>query len=163
MAREKVIDVRYSRTRYSHGTLSRQRKPRPLIERLFLIAVKSRERMEALAPRCGATEDLRGLCAVAAFDLFRALNAAQIPARFAVGQNHCFCLVDGFVVDTTATQFLNADPVDGVWIASVADLADDPGVWRVTVSFATEEEVLAADFWQHWNASERPHALLNFT
>ena len=50
--REKVI------VRYSHGKLSRQRKPRPLIDRLFLIAVKSHERMQALALRCDATEDL---------------------------------------------------------------------------------------------------------
>lgn len=63
------------------------------------------------------------------------------------------------VVDTTATQFLNADPVDGVWIASVADLADDPGVWRVSASFDTEDAVLASDIWQHWQPSERPHAL----
>ena len=155
--REKVIDVGYRR--YSHGKLPRQRVKRPLIDRLFLIAVKSRERVEAIARGRGAPDDLHGVCALAALDLFRALLAEQIPVRFAVGKNHCFCLVEGLIVDTTATQFRNADPVDGVWIASATDLADDPGVWEVTASFATEAEILAADLWRLWYASQRPHAL----
>jgi hypothetical protein len=131
------------------------------VDRLFEIAVKSRRRMETLARRRRASKDLHCLCAVAALDLFRSFREAQIEVRYAVGKKHCFCLVGDFMVDTTATQFKNAEPVEGVWIASSRDpdFLDDPGVWEVSTSFPTEEEVLAADLWRHWPSNQRPHAL----
>ncbi len=124
--------------------------------RLFLIAVKSRQRIDALAQKYGYSNDLHKLCAVAALDLFRALRLAGVHPRFAVGQNHCFCIVDDLIVDTTATQFRNADPVHGVWIVALSDLTDDPGVWKSHVIFDKVCDLLMSDIWKQWPASERP-------
>jgi hypothetical protein len=136
--------------------------PQPgMVARIFTIARASRARMDALARLRGFPADLHRFCALAAMDLFRSLRADGLPARFAVGENHCFCLVGALIVDTATSQFTNADPVEGVWIASSIDpdMLADPGVWRVTATFDTEHDILAAEFWSSWPEDERPHAL----
>ena len=106
-------------------------------------------------------QDLHGLCAHAAMDLFRALQEAGILAQYVVGQNHCFCMVDNLIVDTTATQFRNVDPVQGVWIADALDedMIQDPGVWRITATFSSEADILSSDIWSEWPEAEKPNSL----
>ena len=133
---------------------------RDFITRLYLIAVESRWRMEMIARESGCDDDLHQLCAKAALDLFRALQMAGIRARLVIGQNHCFCMVDPLIVDTTATQFRNVELVDGVWIANSTDpeLIADPGVWKISKIFDRERDYLAPENWRNWPADERPNA-----
>ena len=55
-------------------------------------------------------EDLEGWCAIAAAELHKRLTADGIAVDIHMwvsewGECHCFCVVDDYVVDITATQF----------------------------------------------------------
>ena len=116
---------------------------------------------EFSAAKQGVVTIMQGLCAQAALRLFRALAAAGMPVRFAIGQHHCFCMVGDLIVDVTAGQFRNADPVEGVWIADRTDpdIAADPGVWRISQTFLTERDVLRSPIWAFWPEAERPQEI----
>jgi hypothetical protein len=131
------------------------------VRALFEIARESRVRMERAAEASGFGQDLHRLCAPAAMDLFRSLAARGFRPRFVVGRNHCFCTVGVLIVDTTATQFANADPVDGVWIADGGDpdLVADPGAWDPTHVFDAEADATASPIWSAWPEAERPARL----
>lgn len=128
-----------------------------LVARIFEIAKQAHRRVRTTAAG-QAQGGLSGLCAHAALDLMRALQGAGLAAEFVVGQNHCFCQVGNLIVDITAEQFRNVQPVEGVWIADALDpeMQDDPGVWRPSARFSSPAAVLAAPIWSSWPECERP-------
>lgn len=56
-------------------------------------------------------DDLQGLCAIAARRLFLEFKNEGYSPKIAYQKNHCFVLVDGYLVDVTATQFAHAEVV----------------------------------------------------
>jgi len=99
------------------------------------------------------------MCAIAAFELFDRLMAdPKLRGRaivFAKSEFHAFVMVDGLVVDVTATQFVNTDSVEGVWIVDLSD-EPDPGVWVPTEVALTREGILALPCWHRWVSAELP-------
>jgi hypothetical protein len=133
---------------------------RQLVSQLFAHAKKVRAWAEDIARNTGRdAQTLKGMCAIAAFELFSRLKAdPKLRGRtivFAKSEFHAFVLVDGLVVDVTATQFINTDPVEGVWIADLSD-EPDPGVWAPNDLAETCEEILALSCWRRWVLSELP-------
>lgn len=53
---------------------------------------------------------LAGLCAISTVHLFRRLSDIGIKSEIHFGDCHVFLVVDGIVVDVTATQFADEDP-----------------------------------------------------
>lgn len=102
---------------------------------------------------------LQGLCVIAAYELFDRLSKnprlSGYKIRFAKSEFHAFVTVDALTVDVTATQFLNTDPVDGVWIVDLTD-EPDPGVWLATEFADSPAEVLLLQCWRGWPQAELP-------
>ncbi len=48
---------------------------------------------------------LNGMCAIASCHLFNELKKAGIDSRIAINDQHCFLIVDNYIVDVTASQF----------------------------------------------------------
>jgi len=48
---------------------------------------------------------LNGMCAIASCHLFKQLQDAGIDSRIAINDQHCFLIVDHYIVDVTASQF----------------------------------------------------------
>ena len=73
------------------------------------IAFETRMWVQAKADQANYhPDDLLGWCAIAASELSRRLNTAGIPTTIYVKNEypcHCYCMVDDYVVDVTATQF----------------------------------------------------------
>lgn len=118
---------------------------RQLVSHLFALAKEVRVWTEGLARATGRdTQSLKGLCAIAAFELFDRLKAdPKLRDRtivFAKSEFHAFVTVDGLVVDVTATQFVNTDP----------------GVWVPTELALTRSGILALPCWGRWVLSELP-------
>lgn len=105
------------------------------------------------------SQSLKGMCAIAAFELFNRMKAdPKLRDRaivFAKSEFHAFVTVDGLVVDVTATQFVNTDPVEGVWIVDLSD-EPDPGVWVPTELALTRSGILALPCWNRWVPAELP-------
>lgn len=72
---------------------------------VYNIAKRSRLWAEARAKSYGYPYDLCGMCAITAGHLHRALRQAGFKSVIACGPFHCFVLLNGYVVDVTATQF----------------------------------------------------------
>lgn len=133
---------------------------RQLVSHLFALAKEVRLWTEDLARATGRdSQSLKGMCAIAAFELFNRLKAdPKLRDRtivFAKSEFHAFVTVDGLVVDVTATQFINTDPVEGVWIANLSD-EPDPGVWVASELALTRDGILALPCWRRWVLSELP-------
>lgn len=134
-----------------------------LVSHLFIQAKAVRQWCEGLAVASGKDHaTLAGYCSIAAYELMCRLQAdPELQTEvivFAKSDFHAFVLVRGLVVDVTATQFVNTDPVEGVWIM---DLSDEPdaGVWVATETASTPAEVLNLKCWGGWPQDERPLAL----
>lgn len=133
---------------------------RQLVSQLFAHARAVRVWAEGVARSTGRdAESLRGMCAIAAFELFERLRAdPKLRGRaivFAKSEFHAFVMVDGLVVDVTATQFINTDPVEGVWIVDLSD-EPDPGVWVPTEVALTRDGILSLPCWHRWVSPELP-------
>lgn len=133
---------------------------RQLVSHLFVLAKEVRVWAEDLARATGRdSQSLKGMCAITAFELFNRLKAdPKLRDRtivFAKSEFHAFVTVDGLVVDVTATQFVNTDPVEGVWIANLSD-EPDPGVWVPTELALTRDGILALPCWHRWVLAELP-------
>jgi len=50
-------------------------------------------------------EDLTGMCGICAYFLFRSLKKKRFHPVFSSNRFHSFVMVEGFLVDVTATQF----------------------------------------------------------
>jgi hypothetical protein len=131
-----------------------------LVHQLYLLAREVRVWGENIAEATGrGVSTLSGLCVITAYEMFARIAVDPLLKRhspiFAKSDFHAFVLVDGLIVDVTATQFRNTDPVDGVWIV---DLSDEPesGVWAATKFAASKEAILALDCWLRWLRSELP-------
>jgi hypothetical protein len=87
---------------------------------LYRIARSARKWAERNRDEGEHGEDLCGMCAIAAAELWGKLNRKNIEATIIVNETetHCFCLVDDLVVDVTATQFGYQE----VFIASIDEL-----------------------------------------
>lgn len=48
---------------------------------------------------------LTGMCAVASYDLFIRLKSAGFKPEYILGDCHAFIICNGYLIDTTATQF----------------------------------------------------------
>jgi hypothetical protein len=129
---------------------------RTLVAKIYKVALESRSWAEEQARFSGRDPDiLMGMCVHAAFDLFKRLEKAGLHPIFAKSRHHAFCLVEGLVVDVTATQFANCDPVNGVWIADLSD-EEDLGVWAVEDQAASVEAITALSCWDDWALAELP-------
>lgn len=131
-----------------------------LVRQLFAHAREVRIWTEDLARATGRdSRSLKGMCAIAAFELFNRLMAdPKLRGHaivFAKSEYHAFVTVSGLVVDVTATQFVNTDPVEGVWIVDLSD-EPDPGVWVPTEVALTRKGILALPCWSRWVLSELP-------
>lgn len=73
--------------------------------KMYRIALRTREWAEKLAKRKDLAEDLCGLCAIASGHLHRELRNEGYRSVLATHDNHCFVLLNGYVVDVTASQF----------------------------------------------------------
>ena len=73
--------------------------------RVLHIAKRTRAWAEALARRHGFPPDLCGLCATASAQLMLALRAKGYDAVFHENYGHCFVVLNGYIIDITATQF----------------------------------------------------------
>jgi hypothetical protein len=131
-----------------------------LVNHLFARAKIVRGWCEGLAVDAGKDPaTLQGYCCIAAYELFCQLRSdASLQSEvvlFAKSEFHAYVLVRGLVVDITATQFINADPIEGVWIA---DLSDEPdaGVWLASETASTPDEVLGLTCWGAWPRNELP-------
>ncbi len=75
------------------------------------IATSAREWAEKTNAELGHPyhDDLMGMCAIASMHLTNQLRRAKLHRKhdisIAYNDNHCFVLVDGVIVDITATQF----------------------------------------------------------
>jgi hypothetical protein len=77
------------------------------------IAKKVREWTERRANRANYNQhNLCGWCAISAAQLFRELRREGIPAEIHYVSGHCFVVVDDYVVDVTATQFMKFEGVE---------------------------------------------------
>jgi hypothetical protein len=56
--------------------------------------------------------NLCGWCAISAAHLFRELRRKNIDVELHYVRNHCFTVVDDYVVDVTATQFVDFEDVE---------------------------------------------------
>jgi hypothetical protein len=74
---------------------------------------------------------------------------------FSKSRHHAFCLVEGLVVDVTATQFVNCDPVNGVWIPDLSN-EEDRGVWSVEERAASVDAIVSMPCWNDWRLAELP-------
>jgi hypothetical protein len=131
-----------------------------LVAELFKVAKEVQAWAEITAARLGRDQaNLRGMCVIAAYELFDRLskNARLKPhkVRFAKSEYHAFVMVDGLTVDVTATQFVNTDPVEGVWIVDLTD-EPDPGVWLATEFADSTHAVLQLPCWSRWPRTELP-------
>lgn len=77
------------------------------------IAKRVREWTERKAERAKYNQhNLCGWCAISAAQLFRELRREDIPAELHYVSGHCFVVVDDYVVDVTATQFMKFENVE---------------------------------------------------
>lgn len=92
--------------------------------------------------------DLAGMCAVASRQLLTELLSAGYQAKVAYQWNHCFVLVEGYIVDITATQF-NQPKV----IVRCLDRAKKRGLpqyWRHTNTYKTSYGLNRRLIKDHW-------------
>lgn len=131
-----------------------------LVAELFRVSKEVRAWTETVAVRLGRDPvSLQGLCVIAAYELFDRLSKNVLLSahkiRFAKSDFHAFVVVDMLTIDVTATQFLNTDPVEGVWIVDLTD-EPDPGVWRATEFATTLDDVQQLECWKGWPLQELP-------
>lgn len=96
--------------------------------------------VEKAIKRDRASSDLCGWCGIASAQLFRALARVNITATLHYTANHCFLMVDDYIVDVTATQFrafkqtpvliLHKDEADEYWFYQCADMFEYPAHLR---------------------------------
>ncbi len=94
-------------------------------------------------------EDLCGMCAIASAELFRRLKDMGYSPKIALydGDDHCHCfvLVNGQIVDVTATQF-GKNPVEIV----NTNEKNLPDFWNPNMVFNSVEELIANQVTNGW-------------
>lgn len=76
------------------------------MEQVISIATGVRQWVEAKAEQANTDESLVGWCARASGELFNRLAEVGITAEIHGNSNHVFVVVDDYIVDVTATQFV---------------------------------------------------------
>lgn len=91
--------------------------------------------------------DLCGMCAKASGYLFELLRKEGIKAKLAINDQHCFILVDDFIVDITATQFGR----DKIYIIPL-DEAEKQSYnhWRVKTTFENLDDIWSYQKAEGW-------------
>ena len=95
-------------------------------------------------------KDLCGMCGIAAARLFTNLQDAgyqpQLAMRNSSYDGHCFVIVDGFIVDVTATQF-GLKPVE---IVPLLPKPKRPIFWRETSLFDSVQQLVVRQKRSGW-------------
>ncbi len=78
---------------------------------VLAIAKKVRSWAEEKALEWEFPSDLMGMCAIASAKLHESLKHAGFPSKIGYNPDHCFVIYKGFVLDVTATQFKEEEPV----------------------------------------------------
>lgn len=74
--------------------------------KVYRIALRAREWAEGVVRRKRLDPTLCGMCAIASGHLHRKLRKAGFRSVLATHDAHCFVLLNGYVVDITASQFM---------------------------------------------------------
>jgi hypothetical protein len=114
----------------------------PVLNKIQAIALKTRE--WAINTRTDDfSEHLAGMCAIASAELFKRLKAEGFKPKICFTEEHTFILVDGLVVDVTATQF--GSRYKPVSILPFEEAVED-GVWGMEIEYSTRSLKSAAEF-----------------
>lgn len=84
------------------------------------------------------------MCAKASGYLFEQLKAENIPAKLALTSNHCFVIVENYIVDITATQFSR----EKVMIKKIEE--EDSYWWQQPKVFDSIEECVKYQVAEGW-------------
>ena len=78
------------------------------------------------------TKSLSGLCAICSYRLFLKLKEKGISSEFVNNywSQHCFVLVDNYIVDVTATQFCYEKKMPKVLVKRL-DKVNDREIWSI--------------------------------
>ncbi len=103
--------------------------------------------------------DLGGMCAIASAKLFRNLQAEGIPAELhvAVARDYCahvYVVVNGHIVDITATQF--SEKHSAVLITERSKETRSKWWWQSTHKFQTVEALVAYQLKAGWPTEQIP-------
>jgi hypothetical protein len=109
-----------------------------LLEPVRAIARQTRGWAERYArdPFSSFTPTLAGMCAIASVELFRRLSAAGYAPFLAMSHadrcDHCFVVLDGRVVDVTATQF-----GESAVVIELLKRASNVSYWQINAHFGS--------------------------
>lgn len=138
----------------------------------FLAGVKIiREELVNLSPSWSCwSPSLCGACAVSAYLVFRYAKKIGLETVFVYCPGHCYTLVEGFVVDLTATQFfafypssskslqmLNDDKV--LLVKDFKSLCEDFDYYKPEKFLRSSEGIFDAT--SEWPAGQKPVWFLN--
>ncbi len=117
------------------------------------IAKHVRTWSERVAERRGFEPDLNGLCAVAAGKLHKLLREAGFKSVIALNDGHGFVLLNGYVVDVTATQFEGFEKrpvvVERLTHIRRREMGD---TWRIHNTFISRSKARDHQLDQGWSA-----------
>jgi len=60
---------------------------------------------------CTYTIELTGMCGICSYFLFKTLKEKKLSPVFSINDEHCFVMLQGLVIDVTATQFYLKDKI----------------------------------------------------
>lgn len=113
----------------------------------------------------GYDEDLCGLCAIASARLHFRLKQHNIESTIIHGWAHVFLVIEGVVVDVTATQFawtvedITGRPVPKILIINWADIDVDEnntGPWSQLHEFPTIKQLIDCQRKTGWPMEQTP-------
>ena len=116
-----------------------------LVERLAWEVRRWAESYKNNCPYTVSYDDLAGLCGKSAARLNKLLEINNIKSEIWANDNHVFNYIDGFIIDTTATQFNNVN-LQKVEIRP-AEKACKFNYWHVYYKFQSAEEL---EFWMEY-------------
>jgi len=120
------------------------------------IAREARRWAERLAGTHEFGEDLGGLCAVASGHLHKKLRDAGYKSVLATNDNHCFVLLNGYVVDITATQFVRTRNIS-VLVAKLTRMRAEGTYsrpWLITKTTTSRREMRKFQIEEGWPAEQ---------
>jgi hypothetical protein len=120
------------------------------LERLVVLARRTRQALERVAQQRNWQSNLGGWCKDASVLVFRRARGAGIQAEIGHALGHWFVLLGDTVVDITSTQFGHPDPVAvlplaearqvGQWWNLVERYGEDVGMWDNSLAMSERRE-----------------------